>query len=98
MYLPSNFGGQRRCGDVGLSGDVSHPYSYMDTLEIVILKSHKKKQRRRRNGDRDKETQNKIKFGLDLLCPTIGCCTFCENNAKLYFDAKHLEKGLNRGW
>ena len=22
---------------------------------------------------------------------------FCENNAKLYFDAKHLEKGLNMG-
>ena len=22
---------------------------------------------------------------------------FCENYAKLYFDAKHLEKGLNRG-
>ena len=24
----------------------------------------------------------------------VGCC---ENYAKLYFDAKHLEKGLNRG-
>ena len=23
---------------------------------------------------------------------------FCEDNAKLYFDAKQLEKGLNRGW
>ena len=23
---------------------------------------------------------------------------FCENYAKLYFDAKHIEKGLNRGW
>ena len=22
---------------------------------------------------------------------------FCKNYAKLYFDAKHLEKGLNRG-
>ena len=42
MYLPSDFGGHRRYGDVRLSGDVSHPYSYMDTLEIVILKSHKK--------------------------------------------------------
>ena len=23
--------------------------------------------------------------------------SFCENYAKLYFDAKHLEQGLNRG-
>ena len=23
---------------------------------------------------------------------------FCEDNAKLYFDEKQLEKGLNRGW
>ena len=23
---------------------------------------------------------------------------FCKNYAKFYFDAKHLEKGLNRGW
>ena len=23
---------------------------------------------------------------------------FCENYTKLYFDAKHLEKRLNRGW
>ena len=23
---------------------------------------------------------------------------FCENYGKLYFDAKHLEKWLNRGW
>ena len=27
----------------------------------------------------------------------IESCPFCENYAKLYFDAKHLEKGLNRG-
>ena len=27
-----------------------------------------------------------------------GAALFCENYAKLYFDAKHLEKGLNRGW
>ena len=23
---------------------------------------------------------------------------FCENYAKLYFNAKRLEKGLNKGW
>ena len=35
---------------------------------------------------------------LDLLCvQQTGAALFCENYAKLYFDAKHLEKGLNRG-
>ena len=29
--------------------------------------------------------------------PAIGCCPFCENYKKLYFNAKLLEKGLNRG-
>ena len=36
---------------------------------------------------------------LDLLCvQQSGAAPFCENYAKLYFDAKHLEKGLNREW
>ena len=36
---------------------------------------------------------------LDLLCvQQSGAAPFCENYAKLYFDAKHLEKGLNRVW
>ena len=36
---------------------------------------------------------------LDLLCvQQLGTAPFCENYAKFYFDAKHLEKGLNRGW
>ena len=35
---------------------------------------------------------------LDLLCIwQSDTAPFCENYAKLYFDAKHLEKGLNRG-
>ena len=29
--------------------------------------------------------------------PAIGRCPFCENYAKFYFDAKHLEKLLNGG-
>ena len=36
---------------------------------------------------------------LDLLCvQQSGAAPFCENYAKLYFDAKHLVKGLNRRW
>ena len=36
---------------------------------------------------------------LDLFCVRqSNAVPFCENYAKLYFDAKHLEKGLNRGW
>ena len=36
---------------------------------------------------------------LDLLCvQQSGAAPFCENYAKLYFDVKHLEKGLNRSW
>ena len=33
---------------------------------------------------------------LDLLhIQQSDAASFCENYAKLYFDAKHLEKGLN---
>ena len=36
---------------------------------------------------------------LDRLCVRqLQAAAFCENYTKLYFDAKHLEKGLNRGW
>ena len=36
---------------------------------------------------------------LDLLCvQQSGTAPYCENYAKFCFDAKHLEKGLNRGW
>ena len=36
---------------------------------------------------------------VDLLCLwQSDAAPFCENYAKLYFDVKHLEKGLNRGW
>ena len=35
---------------------------------------------------------------LDLLCvQQSGAAPICENYSMLYFDAKHLEKGLNRG-
>ena len=35
---------------------------------------------------------------LDLYCVRLlNAAPFFENYAKLYFDAKHLEKGLNRG-
>ena len=35
---------------------------------------------------------------LDLLCVwQLDAALFCENYSKLYFDAKHLEKRLNRG-
>ena len=48
----------------------------------------------------------KIKIGtsqqaghiLDLYCIQLSnTAPFCENYTKLYFDAKHLEKGLNKG-
>ena len=32
------------------------------------------------------------------MCPRIGHCPVSKNYAKLYFDAKHLEKDLNREW
>ena len=36
---------------------------------------------------------------LDLLCVwQSDAAPFCVNHTKLYFDAKHLKKGLNRGW
>ena len=36
---------------------------------------------------------------LDFLCiQQLDTAPFCENYTKLYFDAKCLEKGLNRGW
>ena len=36
---------------------------------------------------------------LDLLCVRqLNAAPFCENYAKLYFDAKNLEIGLNNGW
>ena len=36
---------------------------------------------------------------LDLFCVRISnAAPFCEDYAKLYFDAKHLEKGLNWRW
>ena len=35
---------------------------------------------------------------LDLYCIQLSnAAPFCENYAKLYFDAKHLENRLNRG-
>ena len=35
---------------------------------------------------------------LDLLCvQQLGAAPFCENYAKLYFNSKHFEKGLNKG-
>ena len=37
-------------------------------------------------------------LNLDLLCiQQFDTAPFCENYAMLYFDAKHLEKGLNMG-
>ena len=36
---------------------------------------------------------------LDLLCiQQSDAAPFCEDYAKLYFDAKHSEKGLDTGW
>ena len=35
---------------------------------------------------------------LDFLCVwQSDAASFCENYTKLYFDAKHVEKGLNKG-
>ena len=33
-----------------------------------------------------------------FMCPAIGCSPLLWNYAKLYFDTKHLEKGLMRFW
>ena len=36
---------------------------------------------------------------LDIFCIRLSnAAPFCKNYAKIYFHAKHLEKGLNRGW
>ena len=36
---------------------------------------------------------------IDIFCvQLLNAAPFCENYAKIYFDAKHVEKGLNRGW
>ena len=36
---------------------------------------------------------------LDYLCvQQLNAVPFYENYTELYFDAEHLEKGLNRGW
>ena len=36
---------------------------------------------------------------VDLLCVRqLDAAPFCENDEKLYFDAKNLEKELSRGW
>ena len=47
-----------------------------------------------------KNIESKYRSGpnLELLCIwQLATAPFCENYAKLYFDAKHLEKRLNRG-
>ena len=42
--------------------------------------------------------KKKYRHVLDLYCVGLSnAAPFCENYAKPYFDAKHLEKGLNRG-
>ena len=36
---------------------------------------------------------------VDIFCVWLSnAAPFCENYAKIYFDAKHLERELNRGW
>ena len=37
-------------------------------------------------------------YSRPILRSTIERCPFCQNYAKLYFDAKNLEKGLHSGW
>ena len=42
-----------------------------------------------------------VKWAQSRLCTLLlqsGAASFCENYAKLYLDAKHLEKGLNGVW
>ena len=39
-------------------------------------------------------TINQWKGGMNIQL--LDAAHFCENHAKLYFDAKHLEKTLNR--
>ena len=46
-----------------------------------------------------KNKRNFPRPDLDFLCiQHLGTPSFRENYAKLYFDTKHLEKGLNREW
>ena len=35
-------------------------------------------------------------YSRPILCSAIACCHLCENYTKLYFDAKHLWRGLNK--
>ena len=42
------------------------------------------------------EWNNYRAYSRTTLRSTIERCPFCGNYVKLYFDAKHLEKGLNR--
>ena len=44
-------------------------------------------------------SQTRPGHNLDLSCVRQSdAAPFCKNYAKLYFEAKHLEKGLNSGW
>ena len=36
-------------------------------------------------------------YSRPILRSTIERCSFCKNYTNLYFNAKHLEKGLDRG-
>ena len=46
-----------------------------------------------------KNKKNSSRPDLDFLCfHHLDTAPFRENYAKLYFDTKHLEMGLNRGW
>ena len=45
------------------------------------------------------EKEEQLGPNLNLLCLAIRDYPLLyEDYAQLYFDAKHLEKGLNRGW
>ena len=62
-------------------------------IYCVIFKVVKYKDR----GRRAKLLGNPV-YILDLYCVWLSnVAPFCENYAKIYFDAKHLEKRLNRG-
>ena len=45
-----------------------------------------------------RQAQEQLGLNLYLLCIRKSDTPFFENYAKLYFDAKHLEKGLSGGW
>ena len=60
--------------------------SYFDTIISPILKNRK-------------WLKKLSDPNLDILCVQQSDATpFCENYAKLYFDVKHLENGMNEGW